>query len=333
MPAQESQQPVLMRTKNLKKWFPIRAGVLQRTVGWVKAVDGIDLEIRQGEILGLVGESGSGKSTAARTILQLYPPTDGSILVDGKDLTRLSEHELKGYRKQMQIIFQDPHASLNPRMTIERVIAEPLRIHAIGDKKERRERVHHWMARVGLDPSWSGRYPHQLSGGQRQRVGIARALVLEPSFVVADEPTSSLDVSVQAQVLSLMEALQAELNLTYLFITHDLSIVRYLCDRVAVMYLGKIVEVAPTEELFNSPLHPYTRALLSAVPVPDPELEAKRQRIILEGDIPSPASPPWGCNFNTRCPLAAERCFVEEPELRELRPDHWVACHFAGVGI
>lgn len=325
----KGQDPIL-RVTHLKKHFPINAGIIiQRQVGAVRAVDDVSFDVYRGETLGLVGESGCGKSTTGRTILQLYRPTSGSVVFEGHELTTMKGEQLRAMRKRMQIIFQDPFASLNPRMTVGNIVSEPLQIHNIyPNRREREEYVENLLEKVGLNPFFINRYPHEFSGGQRQRIGIARALALKPSFIVADEPISALDVSIQAQVVNLMEDLQAELGLTYLFIAHDLSMVRHICDRVAVMYLGKIVEMAPTEELYNNPLHPYTQALLSAVPVPDPSVEKKRQRIILAGDLPSPANPPTGCNFNTRCPVALDLCYQDpDPELIEYTPGHWVACH------
>ncbi len=322
-------EDVILSVRGLKKHFPIMSGlIVQRQVAAVRAVDGIDFDVYRGETLGLVGESGCGKSTTGRTILQLYRPTEGSVVFEGKELTTMKGEDLRRMRRRMQIIFQDPYASLNPRMTVGNIVSEPLRIHNIRQGNELREFVERLLEKVGLNPYYINRYPHEFSGGQRQRIGIARALALEPSFIVADEPISALDVSIQAQVVNLLEDLQDELNLTYLFIAHDLSMVRHICDRVAVMYLGKIVELAPTDELYENPLHPYTQSLLSAVPVPDPMVESKRQRIILRGDLPSPASPPRGCNFNTRCPVGFDLCYHEpDPELIEVTPGHWVACH------
>lgn len=321
---------VLLSVRGLKKHFPITSGIiLQRQVGAVKAVDDVSFDVFKGETLGVVGESGCGKSTTGRTVLQLYKPTAGSVVFEGKELTTLPPEELRQMRRRMQMIFQDPFASLNPRMSVGRIVSEPLRIHKVIDnRKEEQEYVENLLERVGLNPYFVNRYPHEFSGGQRQRIGIARALALRPSFIVADEPISALDVSIQAQVVNLLEELQDELNLTYLFIAHDLSMVRHICDRVAVMYLGKIVELATADELYENPLHPYTQSLLSAVPVPDPTVEERRQRIILTGDVPSPANPPTGCNFNTRCPVAFDLCYQDpDPELIEYSPGHWVACH------
>ena len=319
---------ILVRLENMKKHFPITRGlIVQREVGTVRAVDGITFDIKEGETLGLVGESGCGKSTTGRAILQLHRPTSGKVFYDDIDLTELSGDELRLARRNFQMIFQDPYASLNPRMTVESIIAEPLEVHSIGDGKERHERVKELMNLVGLNPSLNNRYPHEFSGGQRQRIGVARALALQPKFIVADEPISALDVSIQAQVVNLLEDLQDKFGLTYLFIAHDLSMVRHIADRTAVMYLGKIVELADREELFANPLHPYTQALLSAVPIPDPIKERKRQRIILTGDVPSPAHPPTGCNFNPRCPVAIDICKEIDPEWREISSGHWVACH------
>ncbi len=324
---------VMLEVTNLKKHFPISSGIiLQRQVGAVKAVDDVSFQVYKGETLGLVGESGCGKSTTGRTVLQLYKPTAGSVKFQGQELTTLPSDELRRMRKQMQMIFQDPFASLNPRMSVGNIISEPLRIHKTPEAENKatlQEYVEALMERVGLNPYYVNRYPHEFSGGQRQRIGIARALALRPSFIVADEPISALDVSIQAQVVNLLEELQDELNLTYLFIAHDLSMVRHICDRVAVMYLGKIVEIGPTDEVYDNPLHPYTQALLSAVPVPDPLVERERTRIILTGDVPSPARPPIGCNFNTRCPVAVPGICYQEPDppLVEITPGHWAACH------
>jgi len=317
----------LVKVVGLKKHFPIRRGVLQRQVGAVKAVDGVSFDVHKGETLGLVGESGCGKSTTGRVILQLYPPTAGHVYFDGVDLTQLKGEALRQTRRKMQMIFQDPYASLNPRMTVGEIVGEPLDVHGTARGKEKKERVEHLLRVVGLNPFFADRFPHEFSGGQRQRIGIARALALSPSFIVCDEPISALDVSIQAQVVNMLEDLQKEFGLTYLFIAHDLSMVRHISDRVAVMYLGKIMELADRRELYNDPLHPYTQALMSAVPVPDPLLEEKRQRVILTGDVPSPANPPKGCPFNTRCPLAIDICREVDPEWREFKPRHWVACH------
>lgn len=320
---------VILKVRGLKKHFPITSGFLvQRQVGAVRAVDGLDFDVYRGETLGLVGESGCGKSTTGRTILQLYKPTEGLVEFEGTDLAKLPASQMRQMRKQMQIIFQDPFASLNPRMTVGNIISEPLQIHGLyPDKKERQAFVEALMQKVGLNPYFINRYPHEFSGGQRQRIGIARALALNPKFIVCDEPISALDVSIQAQVVNLLEDLQQELGLTYLFIAHDLSMVRHICNRVAVMYLGKIVEMGPTNEVYDNPLHPYTQALLSAVPL-HPNTPQRRQRIIIKGDIPSPANPPLGCNFNTRCPVDFDLCHREpDPPLLEVSPGHWVACH------
>jgi oligopeptide transport system ATP-binding protein len=322
------KKEVLVRVRGLKKHFPISSGIIfQRQVGAIKAVDGLDFDIYQGETLGLVGESGCGKSTTGRTILQLYRPTDGSVVFEGHDLAALKGEELRRMRRRMQMIFQDPYASLNPRMSVGRIIGEPLQVHKVASGEKQRERVRELLRLVGLNEYFINRYPHEFSGGQRQRIGVARALALNPSFIVCDEPISALDVSIQAQVVNLLQDLQKELGLTYLFIAHDLSMVQHICDRVAVMYLGKIVELTTSELLYANPLHPYTQALLSAVPVPDPVVEEERRRIILKGDVPSPANPPVGCNFCTRCPVAISLCHEVDPEFREVQPGHFVACH------
>lgn len=323
-----SENGTLIKVDKLTKHFPITRGIIiQREVGAVQAVDKVSFEIRKGETLGLVGESGCGKSTTGRTILQLYRPTSGKVYYGDADLTELKGEELRRMRRNMQMIFQDPYASLNPRLTVGNIVSEPLEVHGIGTKVERRERVQELLRLVGLSPHMINRYPHEFSGGQRQRIGVARALALQPEFIVCDEPISALDVSIQAQVVNLLEELQETFGLTYLFIAHDLSMVRHISDRTAVMYLGKVVELATRDELYTHPLHPYTQALLSAVPIPDPSKEGKRQRIILEGDVPSPANPPKGCRFHPRCPLAIDICREVEPEWREVAPDHWVACH------
>jgi oligopeptide transport system ATP-binding protein len=320
---------ILLDIQGLKMYFPITQGIIiQRHIGDIKAVDGISFFIRRGETLGLVGESGCGKSTTGRAILQLYRPTAGRVLFNNEELTTLKGEALRRKRRQMQMIFQDPYASLNPRMTVGNIIGEPLEVHHIGaNRVEQRERVQELLRVVGLNPYFVNRYPHEFSGGQRQRIGVARALAVNPEFIVCDEPISALDVSIQAQIINLLEDLQAEYRLTYLFIAHDLSVVRHISDRVAVMYLGKLAEVATRDELYSNPLHPYTQALLSAVPIPDPAVEEKRRRIILEGDVPSPANPPKGCHFCTRCPRVMDICREVDPEFRDMGGGHWVACH------
>jgi oligopeptide transport system ATP-binding protein len=327
-PVQANGEDLLV-VRNLKKYFPIKRGVFQRTVGYVQAVDGVSFTVKRGETLGLVGESGCGKSTTGKAILQLDRPTAGEVYVDGEDLVKLKGEKLRQMRRKMQIIFQDPYASLNPRMTVGDIIGEPLEVHSAVKGKEKEARVKELLKLVGMNPSFVTRYPHEFSGGQRQRIGIARALALNPSFVVCDEPIAALDVSIQAQVVNLLKDLQKKFNLTYLFIAHDLSMVRHISDRVAVMYLGRIVEIADWKTIYDDPKHPYTQALLSAIPIPDPVIEAQRKRIILEGDVPSAANPPKGCRFNTRCPIRQERCFQDDPELREIVAGHWAACHFA----
>ncbi len=321
-----NQQEALLRVEGLTMWFPIRSGLLQRTVGHIKAVDGVDFHIYKGETLGLVGESGCGKSTAGRAILQLYRPTAGRVYFGEDDLTTMKGDALRRQRRRMQMIFQDPYASLNPRMTVGAIVAEPLEVHGLGSKQENRERVQELLRTVGLNPYFVNRYPHEFSGGQRQRIGIARALAVNPEFIVLDEPISALDVSIQAQVINLLEDLQAEFGLTYLFIAHDLSVVRHISDRVAVMYLGKIVELTDRNQLYANPKHPYTVALLSAVPIPDPIIEERRRRIILEGDVPNPANPPQGCNFCTRCPKVMDICREQEPQFKDAGGGHFVAC-------
>jgi peptide/nickel transport system ATP-binding protein len=319
----------LLSVQGLKVHFPIRSGiVLNRTVGAVRAVDGVDLEIEEGTTLGLVGESGCGKSTLGRALLRLAPVTEGRVVFDGVDVAGLRGEQLRRIRQDMQMVFQDPLASLNPRQSVETILTEPLRAHGIA--YDRRTRVRELLDQVGLPPSAAQKYPHEFSGGQRQRIGIARAIALEPRFVITDEPVSALDVSIQAQVLNLLEELQQKLGLTYLVIAHDLAVVRHVSDEVAVMYLGGIVEQAPSDDLYSEPLHPYTKALMSAVPVPDPRIEATRERILLQGDLPSPANPPSGCRFHTRCPFRQEtRCDTERPALREIGQGHLVACHYA----
>jgi len=318
---------VLLKVDDLMMHFPIYRGVFQRQVGAVRAVDGVSFEVQRGETLGLVGESGCGKSTTGRTILQLYKPTAGGVNFEGKDLVKLKGEEMRLMRRKMQMIFQDPYASLNPRMTVGQLVGEPLQVHNVATGAEINERVAHLLELVNLNPAFSTRYPHEFSGGQRQRIGVARALALQPSFIICDEPISALDVSIQAQVVNLLEDLQEQFNLTYLFIAHDLSMVKHISDRVAVMYLGVFVELASRDELYANPLHPYSQALLSAVPIPDPVADAKRKRTILEGDVPSPANPPSGCRFRTRCPIAEARCADSRPEFREVKPGHFVACH------
>jgi peptide/nickel transport system ATP-binding protein/oligopeptide transport system ATP-binding protein len=323
-----SKNDILLEVDNLKKHFPIKGGVLRRTVAVVKAVDGIRFKVRRGETLGLVGESGCGKTTTGRTILRLEKATSGEVLFDGQDVLKASRGQMKALRRDMQIVFQDPYASLDPRITIGQSIAEGLVIHGLGNAKERAERVREVMARVGLHQAQSHRYPHEFSGGQRQRIGIARALIMEPKLIVCDEPVSALDVSIQSQVLNLLRNLQHEFGLTYLFIAHNLSVVEHISDRVGVMYLGKMVELATSEDLFREPLHPYTKALISAVPNHDPT--ARRERIMLQGDVPSPINPPSGCRFHPRCWIAKSVCKEEEPAFEEKKKDHWAACHFAG---
>jgi oligopeptide transport system ATP-binding protein len=334
-PAAARADDALLRVDGLRMYFPITEGmIIERHVGDVRAVDGVSFELRRGETLGLVGESGCGKSTTGRAIVRLYRPTDGRIEFDGLDITSLAGDKLRRMRRRMQMIFQDPYSSLNPRMNVAGIVGEPLEIHGIGSPRERRERVRELLGVVGLNPDFGVRYPHEFSGGQRQRIGVARALAVNPELIVADEPISALDVSIQAQIINLLERLQGQFGLTYLFIAHDLSVVRHISDRIAVMYLGKIVELASSRDLYREPLHPYSVALLSAIPIPDPVIEVKRRRIILHGDVPSPANPPSGCRFHPRCWLRErlgnpERCSQEDPPMRDLAPGHQVACHFA----
>jgi len=322
--------PPLLEVRNLVKHFRVAGGFFGGRSGLIRAVDGVSFELRRGETLGLVGESGCGKTTTGRCILQLERPTSGEVIFEGRDLTKLGDDELRAVRRKVQVIFQDPYSSLNPRMTVGQIIAEPLAVHGIvTERKSRAQRVREILTHVGLLPQHAHRYPHQLSGGQRQRVGIARALAVEPALIICDEPVSALDVSIQAQIINLLEDLQAEFGLTYLFVAHDLSVVRHISDRVAVMYLGKIVEITDRKSLYDAPLHPYTKALLSAVPIPDPVLEARRERVVLGGEVPSPLNPPPGCVFHPRCPIAIERCRQEVPELREIRAGHRAACILA----
>ena len=323
-----SQDDVLVSVQDMQMYFPVRSGVIfQKKVADIKAVDGVSFDIRRGETLGLVGESGCGKTTTGRCILQLYKPTSGQVLFEGHDLTTLKGGQLRRFRRRMQMIFQDPYSSLDPRQNAGSIIGEPLIVHKMTNSKgEYREQVAELLSVVGLNPSMSNRFPHEFSGGQRQRIGVARALAVRPSLIVCDEPVSALDVSIQAQVINLLEDLQEQFNLTYLFIAHDLSVVRHISDRIAVMYLGKIMELADRTDLYENPLHPYTKALLSAVPIPDPVIESQRERIILTGDVPSPLRPPPGCVFHTRCPIAIDECSQVVPELRNVGNEHWVSC-------
>ncbi|MBT2639203.1 MULTISPECIES: dipeptide ABC transporter ATP-binding protein [unclassified Bacillus (in: firmicutes)] len=324
----KSNSETLLELQDLKKHFPIKAGLLQKTVGHIKAVDGINLKVNKGETLGIVGESGCGKSTVGRTIIRLYEPTEGKIIFNGQDISQLAESDLrKDVRKNIQMIFQDPFASLNPRKTLRSIIREPLDTHHIYKAKERDAHVEGLLEKVGLNASFINRYPHEFSGGQRQRIGIARTLALNPELIIADEAVSALDVSIQAQIINLMEDLQEEFGLTYIFISHDLSVVRHISDRVGVMYLGKMMELASKKELYAEPLHPYTQALLSAVPVPRKKGVIKRERIILKGELPSPANPPKGCVFHTRCPAAFDLCKQVNPDFKEVKNNHFVACH------
>ena len=322
-----SSTDALLQVSNLKKYFEIRRGVFGGRRSYLKAVDGISFEIRKGETFGLVGESGCGKSTTGRTIIRLYDATDGAVVFDGANITDMTQKELKPYRKRIQMIFQDPYASLNSRMTVTDIVGEGIGTHGLASGRERQARIYDLLSRVGLKREHADRYPHEFSGGQRQRIGIARALAVEPELVICDEPISALDVSIQAQVVNMLEDLQDDMGLTYLFIAHDLSMVKHISDRIGVMYLGALVEVTRSEELYRSPLHPYTKALLSAIPIPDPDLTRKNRRVVLKGDVPSPIDPPPGCRFASRCPLVSEICRQETPVLRELAPDHMVACH------
>lgn len=322
-----SEREVLLEVKNLKKYFKVNKGFIKKNVRYVKAVDDISFKIYKGETLGLVGESGCGKSTTGRTLIRLYDPTDGEIIFDGAEIGQMTEQELKPFRKRIQMIFQDPYASLNTRMTVGDIIGEPLDIHGIASGEERQKRIFDLLERVGLNRMHADRYPHEFSGGQRQRIGIARALAVNPDFIICDEPISALDVSIQAQVVNMLEDLQNEFGLTYLFIAHDLSMVKHISDRIGVMYLGKMAEIADSNELYEKPLHPYTQALLSAIPIPDPEATRAKQRVILEGDVPSPINPPSGCRFRTRCIHAMPVCAEIEPELKEIETNHFVACH------
>ena len=327
-PAHAPGDDILLEINNLKMYFPVTSGMLfQRTVAHVKAVDDVSFAIRRGETLGLVGESGCGKTTTGRCILQLYKPTSGQVIFEGQDLTQLGTKQMRAMRREMQVIFQDPYSSLNPRMTAGNIIGEPLIVHGlVHGKNEYRDRVAELLQNVGLNPYMADRFPHEFSGGQRQRIGVARALSVSPKFIVADEPVSALDVSIQAQIINLLEELQEQFNLTYLFIAHDLSVVRHISDRVGVMYLGHMVEIAERNEIYRNPVHPYTRALLSAVPIPDPILDAQRERVLLSGEVPSPLNPPAGCVFHPRCPIADDSCSRTLPELRQVSPDHWAAC-------
>ena len=325
-----AESTALISVRGLQTHFPLGKGGFFGNRHYVKAVDGLTFDIFKGETLGLVGESGCGKSTTGRSIIRLIDPTAGQVFYEGRDLTRLSPAEMRGMRQRLQIIFQDAYASLSSRMRVESIIGDALTIHHLASGKARATQVAELLHTVGLDPSFARRYPHEFSGGQRQRIGIARALAVKPDFIVCDEPISALDVSIRAQIINLLEDLQSQLGLTYLFIAHDLAVVRHICNRVAVMYLGKFMELADNQDLYAEPLHPYTRSLISAVPVPDPDLEDTRQRIILMGDVPSPVNPPSGCVFHTRCPIARDRCALEVPEWREYTPAHWVACHYPG---
>jgi len=329
MMAKDMNTEPILKVQNLKKYFPVGKGFFKKEEKYLTAVDDVSFEIRKGETFGLVGESGCGKTTTGRTILRLYEITDGRVIFDGTDITDLSQKELLPYRKRMQIIFQDPYASLNPRMTVTDIVGEGIDTYHLSKGVERQERIYDILKRVGLKPEHASRYPHEFSGGQRQRIGVARALAVEPDLIVCDEPISALDVSIQAQVVNMLEDLQDEMGLTYLFIAHDLSMVKHISDRIGVMYLGKLMEVCGSKRLYENPMHPYTQALLSSIPIPDPIATRKNKRIILEGQVSSPINPPEGCRFASRCRFAQERCTVETPSLRELEKDHFVACHFA----
>jgi oligopeptide transport system ATP-binding protein len=332
-PAPSTTREPLIQVRDLRTYFPAGRQGFMGSMNYVKAVDGLTFDIYRGETLGLVGESGCGKSTTGRAILQLVPVTSGQVIYNGRDLCKLPAGKIRRMRRHLQIIFQDPYASLSARMRVGQIVGDALAIHHLARGRTRAERVGELLRVVGLSPRYASRYPHEFSGGQRQRIGIARALAVNPDFIVCDEPISALDVSIRAQIINLLEDLQREFGLTYLFIAHDLSVVRHICNRVAVMYLGKFMELTSSEELYREPLHPYTQSLISAVPVPDPDIEDARQRVILQGDVPTPVNPPSGCVFHTRCPLARERCRTEVPAWREAKPNHWVACHYAGEKI